>query len=183
MPDVKNPPLLVAQETQSWCFAAAEVMVRNCFGLPNLSQYVIARRITENLAALDPEVQEKWELALMMDQSLDLQEDGGTNSSSHLVQLVRSQWNAFDHTSTSGYFVPDLTAELVRKEIDNNRVFVIGNAIHYYVVYGYSENGNVLHLRDPWPAGRGGSTTQMRLKELVSLKGSVTIFFHGTDTK
>lgn len=93
MPDVKNPPLLVAQETQSWCFAAAEVMVWNYFGLPNLSQYAIARRITENLAALDPEVQEKWELALMMDQSLDLQEDGGTNSSSHLVQLVRSQWN------------------------------------------------------------------------------------------
>ncbi len=177
MPNVQNPPALVAQETPSWCFAAAEMMIRTYYGLPDLSQYDIARRITQNLAALDPEVQEKWEVALMMDQSLDVQEESGTNSDSRLVQLVRTQWNAFDHTATNGYFVPDLTAELVRKEIDNNRVFVVGNAIHYYVVYGYSHDGNLLDVRDPWPSGRGGSRTQIELKELVSQEGQVAILF------
>ncbi len=177
MPTVANPPALVAQETPSWCFAAAEVMVRNYRKLPPLSQYEIARRITRSLAALDPAVQEQWDLAEALDASTEQPENGGANMLSQVVQLVRTQWNAFDTAATGGRFAQNLTSEQVRTEIDSDRIFVIGTTIHYYVVYGYSKDGNVLDIHDPWPAGRGGLRTQITLEELRNLTANVVIFF------
>ncbi len=177
--DVTHPPALVAQETGAWCFAAAEVMVRAYRNLPALSQYAIARRNTLSLAALDPSVQERWDLAQALDASVDppQQENGGANLASEVVQMVRTQWNAFDTATTGGRFIPNLTADLVRGEIDNDRIFVIGTAIHYYIVYGYSDDGNTMKLRDPWPAGKGGLTTTMTLQHFLALDGHVAIFF------
>lgn len=177
--DVTNPPALVAQETGAWCFAAAEVMVRAYSNLSAMSQYAIARRNTLSLAALDPDVQEQWELALALDASADppQQENGGANLTSQIVQMVRTQWNAFDVVTTGGRFIAHLTADLVRGEIDNDRIFVIGTAIHYYVVYGYSDNGNTMKLLDPWPVGKGGLTTTKTLQDFLALDGHVTIFF------
>ncbi len=177
MREVQNPPALTAQETPAWCFAAAEVMVRRYYGLQEATQYAIARRSLEALASLDPDVQEAWELAAVLDQSGQVDENNGRNMNSHIVQLVRTRWNAFDNAATGGRFITGLTTDMVRTEIDNNRIFVIGNAIHYYVVYGYSEDGEVLHLRDPWPSGRGGERTRITLRELQSVRGSVVIFF------
>ncbi|MDK4734785.1 hypothetical protein [Rhizobium sp. CNPSo 3490] len=177
MPTVTTPPALVAQETSSWCFAAAEVMVRSYRSLPAVLQYDIARRTTWALAELDPAVQERWELAEALDLSAGQREEGGANLLSQVVQLVRTQWNAFDNAATGGRFVQHLTAELVRTEIDNDRIFVVGTAIHYYVVYGYSDDGNVLDVRDPWPAGQGGLTPRIALAEFLGLPAHVTILF------
>jgi len=175
--EVAHPPALVAQETPSWCFAAAEVMVRNYRTLPLMSQYAIARRITLSLAALDPAVQEQWDLAQALDASTGQHEDGGANMASQLVQLYRTQWNAFDTAATGGRFVQNLSPELVRGEIDNDRIFVVGTTIHYYVVYGYSDNGNTMQVRDPWPAGKGGLRTEITLADFQALEAHVAIFF------
>jgi hypothetical protein len=177
--DVANPPALVAQETPAWCFAAAEVMVRSYRHLEAMPQYAIARRITASLAALDPEVQEVWQVALALDNSTGQHEDDGANRDSQVVELVRTQWNAFDTAETGGRFVQGLTPELVQGEIDHNRIFVVGTTIHYYVVYGYSNNGSTLRIRDPWPAGQGGLRTSITLEEFEKIPAHVVIFFDG----
>lgn len=177
MPTVKNPPALVAQETPAWCFAAAEVMVRNYLRLPPIAQYDIARRITESLANLDPAVQEQWQIAQALDLSTAQKENGGANLQSEIVQMVRLQWNAFDNAATGGRFFQNLDAQAVKNEIDNNRIFVIGTSYHYYVVYGYADDGRTLLLRDPWPAGKGGLKQQISLADFVQLPAHVVIFF------
>ncbi|MCZ7447921.1 hypothetical protein O8B93_10035 [Agrobacterium rhizogenes] len=179
MPTVNNPPALIAQETPSWCFAAVEQMVRAYRGLAAATQYAIARRNTAALATVDPQVQERWELAQILDQSGDVDEMGGANPHSEVVKLVSSQWNAFDHGTTGGQFVPALTVDIVRREIDNNRVFVIGTNIHYYLVYGYTEEGKglQLHIRDPWPAGRGGTKTRIGLQEFLATPAHTAVIF------
>ncbi len=179
MPTVTNPPALVAQDTPAWCFAAVEQMVRAFCGLPAATQYEIARRNTEALATVDPQVQERWELAQTLDQSGGIVEQGGVNPHSNVVRLVSSQWNAFDHTTTNGHFVKGLTADIVRDEIDNNRVVVIGTEHHYYLVYGYTVNGGDLdlHILDPWPAGRGGARTRIGLREFLAMPACVAITF------
>jgi hypothetical protein len=179
MPTVNNPPALVPQLTPAWCFAAVEQMVRAYYGLPAATQYVIARRNTAALATVDPEVRERWELAEVLDQTGGINEQAGANRNSNIVQLVSSQWNAFDHETTGGHFVNGLTADIVRHEIDNNRVFVIGTEYHYYLVYGYTVNGKdlELHILDPWPAGRGGARTRLGLQEFLAMPARVAITF------
>ncbi|MGF6157541.1 hypothetical protein M2267_002800 [Ensifer sp. KUDG1] len=178
MTTVLHPPPLVPQGSAAWCFAAAEAMVRSFRNLPAVSQYDIARRSTFALASLDPAVQERLQIAQALDLSTDQLENDGANRNSQVVQLVRTQWNAFDNATTGGHFlnVP-LTAQAVKTEIDNNRIFVIGNAYHYYVVYGYENDGNTLLLRDPWPEGVGGLTPQMSLANFLQLPGRVAILF------
>lgn len=179
MPTVNVPPALIAQETSAWCFAAVEQMVRAYYGLAAASQYQIARR---NLAALAGQVlaiQERWELAQVLDLTGNIAEMNGNNPQSNVAMLVAGQWNTFDHATTGGQFVDGLTAEIVKREIDNNRVFVIGTTIHYYLVYGYTETANdiVLHIRDPWPVGQGGSRTQISLQEFLTMSGHTAIVF------
>ncbi|MFK3780329.1 hypothetical protein [Agrobacterium sp. NPDC089420] len=179
MPTVHNPPALIAQETPSWCFAAVEQMVRAYYGLGAATQYAIARRNTAALATVDPQVQERWELAQVLDQSAEIDEQDGANPDSNIVKLVFSQWNAFDHATTGGRFVDALTADIVRREIDHDRVFVIGTHIHYYLVYGYTENGKdlELHVLDPWPAGQGGTRTRIGLQEFLRTPAHTAVVF------
>ena len=61
----------------------------------------------------------------------------------------------------------------------NNRVFVIGTHIHYYLVYGYTVNGKDLdlHILDPWPAGQGGTRTRIGLREFLEMPARVAIIF------
>ncbi|WP_341487743.1 hypothetical protein [Pararhizobium sp. A13] len=178
--EVKNPPALVAQATGAWCFAAAEVMVRSYRNLPAMSQYAIARRNLLSLAELDPAVQEQWETAQALDASATppRQENGGANMESAVVQLVRSEYNAFDNASTGGQFM-QLSAATVLAEIENNRIFVVGTSIHYYVVYGCNVDGTTLLVRDPWPAGQGGLATEISLAVLLNTVGHVAISFTG----
>ncbi|MDO1581773.1 papain-like cysteine protease family protein [Rhizobium oryzicola] len=153
MKSVKSPPKLVLQETSSWCFAAAEVMIRAYYKKPSLSQYDIARSATEARAQADLDLQLKWVQALSFDEENKLLENGGGNDKSHIVQLVRREWNSFNQDATGGHFVQNLTPEKVLEEIANNRVFVVGNDVHYYVVYGCSEDGKTLYARDPYETG------------------------------
>ncbi|WP_457588945.1 papain-like cysteine protease family protein [Ensifer canadensis] len=111
MPSVSNSPTLIAQETPSWCFAAAEVMVRQYYGLPQMSQYEIARASTAALAQADLSLGEKWDLAQVLDSSADVTEDVGENHKSKIVELVRGQWNAFNHDATGGQFIAKPTWE------------------------------------------------------------------------
>jgi hypothetical protein len=178
MPTVNNPPALVAQQTGAWCFAAAEVMVRSFYNLPVMTQYNIARRSTAALAQLDPSVQDNWDMALAMDQSLNEQENGGANMASQIVQMVNSHWGAFDNAATNGHFLNTaLTAADVRNEIDNNRIFVVGSPIHYYVVYGYNNNGNTMLVLDSWPPNQGGLVTQLTVVQFLTYSNRVVVLF------
>ncbi|WP_158218305.1 hypothetical protein [Roseateles puraquae] len=49
MKTVNHPPALIAQETTSWCFAAAEQMVRRYFKLEDDTQWQIAERLCRGL--------------------------------------------------------------------------------------------------------------------------------------
>lgn len=164
MKTVKNPPKLVLQETPSWCFAAAEVMIRAYYNQASLSQYAIARSATEALAQAEPNVQLQWVQALSYDQEHKVAENGGANLQSHIVQLVRSQWNSFNHDATGGHFVQNLTPEQVLTEIASDRIFVVGNLYHYYVVYGCSEDGKTLYARDPY--GQGNAQAAIALSTI-----------------
>jgi hypothetical protein len=177
MPNVNNPPALIAQETGAWCFAAAEQMVRAYYGLEARNQYQIARRIAAARAELDPQFQETWQLAQALDASMEQTENGGANLASQVVQLVRTQWGAFDHDATHGHFEANLTAEIVKREIDANRIFVLGAEIHYYVVYGYSDDGKTMLVRDPWPAGTGGMRATVSLATFNGWNGHTAILF------
>jgi hypothetical protein len=178
MKTVSQPPRLIAQQTTAWCFAAAEQMVRRYYGLPDDSQWTIADRLCRGLAALDPGFQERWVLAISMDEFTGQQPQGGNNLSSAVVGLVRNQYGAVNVEATGGRYLP-LTAKLVREQIDANRIFVIGTAIHYYVVYGYDDDGSTLLVRDPWPKGTGGLTSKLTLAEFGAEKDRVAIVYDG----
>lgn len=178
MKTVAQPPSLIAQETTAWCYAAAEQMVRRYYGLPDDSQWTIAERLCSGLASLDPEFQERWVLAMSSDESTGQQPESGKNQKSEIVRLVRGKYGALNVEGTGGRYV-QLDATLVREQIDANRIFVIGNAIHYYVVYGYDDGGSTMLVRDPWPAGTGGQKSSLTLKELGAQGNSVTIVYGG----
>lgn len=181
MRTVSDPPTLVAQKTSSWCFAAAEVMVRAYYGLPKLTQYEIARASTEALSEAQFGLRERWELAMALDSSLGVTENDGENPSSHIANLVRGQWHSFNHEATGGRFIANVSWADVQEEIDNDRVFVVGSDIHYYVVFGYSEEreGKWLYVLDPWPAGKGGQKTVLSFAELKATDGHTCIVFGG----
>lgn len=181
MRTVSDPPTLVAQKTSSWCFAAAEVMVRTYYGLPKLTQYQIARASTEALSKVQFGLGERWELAMALDSSLEITEDDGENPNSHIANLVRGQWHSFNHEATGGRFIANVSWADVQEEIDNDRVFVVGSDIHYYVVFGYAEEreGKWLYVLDPWPAGKGGQKTVLSFAELKATDGHTCIVFGG----
>jgi len=178
MPTVANPPALVAQETGAWCFAAAEVMVRNYYNVAASTQYAIARRQALLLAESDSNLEYRWVMAESSDMGAQRNEAGGTNLNSEIVQLVRAQRNVFNDGATGGRIIPgNLTPQLVRDEIDANRIFVIGTDIHYYVVYGYTTNGMVMNVRDPWPPNQGGMKTEIRLNDFLRSSETLVSFF------
>lgn len=181
MRTVKKPPTLVPQETGAWCFAAAEQMVRRYFGLAVPTQYEIARAFTSALAEVDPALQEQWQLASAMDESSvpPQLENGGANLSSQVVRLVQSQWGVLDQDATGGRFIDSLDEATVRQEIDNDRILVVGNSIHYYVAYGYEGAGNSFKLLvlDPWPAGVGGQQDHVTLPEYQGWVNRLAIRF------
>jgi len=178
MPNVTNPPALAPQQTGAWCFAAAEVMVRAYYNLPTMTQYDIARAALWALSRVDAGEQDQWDLAEALDQSLNQNENGGANMASQIVQLVRSHYGALNNTATNGHFFNGvLAAADVRGQIDADKIFVIGNPIHYYVVYGYENNGDTMTLLDSWPANVGGLRTQMTLTEFGALSNKLAIFF------
>ena len=181
MPDVSHPPELVAQETGAWCFAAAEQMARAYYGLEERSQYEIARGFTSARAVIDSGLQMEWQTAVLLDSTAEPpeREEGGTNLSSAVVQLVRSQYGVFDQDATGGTFVSNLTEELVRREIDADRILVIGNSIHYYVVIGYEGAGKsfVMRVLDPWPPGVGGQATTVGIGSYEEWSNRIAIKF------
>ncbi|MBD9571879.1 papain-like cysteine protease family protein [Ensifer sp. ENS08] len=179
MRTVRNPPSLIPQETGSWCFAAAEAMVRAYYRLPTLSQYEIARASTEALSRTGTRITEQWEMARALDDSMGVAEDGGRNLNSNVVQLVRGQWNSFSQEVARAYFIKDPQWDDIRREIENDRILVVGNANHYFVVIGYSEEDGVQELLvlDPLPVGRGGNRSLLSFDELLSIEGHACIAF------
>jgi hypothetical protein len=181
MRTVTNPPTLVPQETGAWCFAAAEQMVRAYLGLEVRTQYEIARAFTAARAVVDPTLQEPWQMAVAMDESSNppQAENGGANDSSQVVQLVRAQWGVFDQDATDGTFIDALDEVTVREEIDHDRIVVVGNPIHYFVVFGYEGTGVGFELLvlDPWPAGQGGQRDSVKLSEYLRWEGRLAIRF------
>ncbi len=181
MPDVPNPPSLIAQETGAWCFAAAEQIVRAYYELEERTQYEIARAFTSARALVEAELGVEWQTAVLMDATAEPPEleEGGANLNSAVVQLVRSEYGVFNQDATGGAIVGLLTEGIVRAEIDVDRVLVIGNSIHYYVVIGYDGAGDDfrLHVLDPWPPGGGGQRDWVTFAEFQGWVNKVAITF------
>ncbi|GLQ93155.1 papain-like cysteine protease family protein [Dyella acidisoli] len=177
---VPNPPALIAQETPAWCFAAAELMARNYYGLTTPSQYEIARTSVIRLvdAGAKPTL-EQWNSATTYDLLANQQENGGANLNSARVQLIRTNWGAIYPNDIGGHFEANYTQENFRADIDAGEIVIIGTAIHYYVVYGYEDNGNnfTLLVRDPWPAGVGGQLQRVRYDDFANWLGRTIISF------
>ena len=179
MRTVTNPPTLEVQETPSWCFAAAEQMILRYYGHAPLSQYAIARScVAARAAAGDPEgnVANRWEVATGADARLGHDEADGRNLHSEVVKLVRSQWGIVGHEALGGrYLRGPLDRTIAHDEIDADRIFLLANQIHFYVVYGYE--GDTLFVLDPWPAGKGGKTSEISLATVAGWPNGTTILF------
>ncbi len=177
--NVNNPPALIAQETPAWCFAAAELMARNFYGLGTPTQYAIARASIMGLVgAQAPPTFAQWNQATMSDLLNDQDENNGANLLSERVQLVRNTYGAIDHTAINGRMRDNYTVNEFKADIDSNNIVVIGTAIHYYVVYGYDDAKDfTLRVRDPWPANVGGQAATIPYAQFLGWNGRVVIKF------
>ncbi|MBI9075790.1 MAG: hypothetical protein JEZ02_10295 [Desulfatibacillum sp.] len=187
--DVNNPPALVAQETGAWCFAAAEQMARAYFGLLPISQYEIAYNSLMGLvAAQAPPHFNQWNIASMADLLANIttnitptqvaQSGQPPNPLSQRVALVRATYGAFNNVPFNGSISNVCTPGNFRADIEANKIVVIGNAIHYYIVYGYDDrDGFVLKVRDPWPPGVGGQATTIDYDTFNAWASKVAIRF------
>ncbi|GFZ93449.1 hypothetical protein [Dyella caseinilytica] len=176
---VTNPPALIAQETPAWCFAAAELMARNYYGLGAPSQYAIARAsLMQLVAAQAPPTFAQWNDAVFDDLLSGEQENGGANLNSEQVQLIRNSYGAVNHAAINGRLQNNYTPGNFRADIDSGNIVIIGSAIHYYVVYGYDDTNNfTLLVRDPWPAGVGGQRQRVAYDDFVNWAGRTAISF------
>jgi Peptidase_C39 like family len=179
MPTVNNPPALIAQQTGAWCFAAAELMARNYYGLDTPSQYEIARASLMALVeAEDPIPFQQWNAAGLNDLLNNQEEDNGNNLNSERVQLVRNNYGAINHDAINGRLAADFAFEAFKVAINSNKIVIIGNAIHYFVVYGYDEQkAPKLLVRDPWPANVGGQQTEILYATFAAWNNRVVIHF------
>ncbi len=180
MRTVRNPPRLIPQQTGAWCFAACESMVRSYYQLPGRSQYQIARAYTAERANVEPDLNLRWQMAWATDQGPPVQhEQNGDNPNSQIVALVRSEWGVVDADATNGRYIAALDEAVVRREIDADRILVIGNPIHYYAVFGYEGTGPkfTMLVLDPWPVGNGGAVDQVSMTEYRGWQGPVAILF------
>lgn len=177
---VDKPVPEVPQQTEVWCFAAAEQMVRSYYGLARKTQYQIARAYTAARARIEYETLGKeWQAAVDADEQDGELEDGGDNLKSAVVLLVRSKRGSIVLDDLGGKYIPELTADIIKEEIDNNRIFVIGSASHFYVVYGYDEgeDGIEMLVRDPYPPVIGGARTRISLAAFKQMDGRAAIRF------
>lgn len=176
---VPNPPALIAQRTPAWCFAAAELMARSYYGLDMPSQFDIARASVMLLVgAQAPPTFAQWSQATENDLLSGQNEEDGANLLSDRVQLVRNSYGAINHAAINGRLGNDYTAANFRTDIDNANIVIIGNAIHYYVVYGYDESADfALLVRDPWPTDVGGQQTTILYKTFAAWNNRVVISF------
>jgi hypothetical protein len=166
---VNNPPALIAQQASGWCYVAAELMARIYYGFPVDTQYNIARRSVIALANVPvPEIRTAWLNATAADYASGQDEQNGANLASARVDVVRTQWGAINYDAIGGYIVTDCSQQDFRDDIAQNKIVIIGNALHYYVVYGYDDSKDfTLLVRDPWPPGGGGQTTTIPYNTFV----------------
>ena len=176
---VANPPALIAQQTPAWCFAAAELMARTYYGLATPGQYDVARASVMLLvAAQAPPTYTQWNQATLNDLLSNQDENHGANLLSERVQLVRNSYGAINHDATAGQLSNDYTQSNFRADIDSNNIVIIGNAIHYYVVYGYDDRRDfMLQVRDAWPVGVGGQQTAIPYAQFAGWGYRVVINF------
>ncbi|MGO8868040.1 MAG: hypothetical protein ACLQME_16225 [Alphaproteobacteria bacterium] len=179
--NVNNPPALVPQETAAWCFAAAELMARNFYNLATPTQYAIARASVMLLVeAQAPPTYAQWSQATEDDLVNNQDENGGANRQSQRVQLVRNAYGAIIPAAIHGQMTNDYTELQFKADIDDSDIVIIGNAIHYYVVYGYDDTDPknfTLRVRDPWPRNVGGQRQTIPHSELATWNNRVVIHF------
>ncbi|MCP3944659.1 MAG: hypothetical protein GY710_24720 [Desulfobacteraceae bacterium] len=187
--DVTQPPVLIFQETNSWCFAAAEQMARTYLGINIPTQYEIAyNSLMAQVNAAAPPYFAQWNNASAIDLLANIIADitpgqlaiSGNlpNHASSRVNLVKNTYGAFNHTACGGTMSNVFSQANFRAEIEADRIVVIGNAIHYYVVYGYDDrNGFNLKVRDPWPTGVGGQLTIIPYTTFDGWAGKTVIRF------
>lgn len=178
--NVANPPALVAQQTTAWCFAAAEQMVRGYRNTPTLTQYQIARQnVMALVEAKSSPTFDQWNSAVQYDLLNNQEEEGGENLGSRRVQLIRNHYGALNHDAVGGIMTGNYTPEQFISDIDDDKIVVIGNAIHYYVVYGYDGSPSDLRLNvlDPWPAGRGGQNQTLPYSTFSAWSDKIVIHF------
>ena len=167
--DVNAPPALIAQQTPYWCFAAAEQMARAYYGLPVLTQYEIAyNSLMQLVGAVAPPHFVNWSNAALIDLMNGVDADvtpaqvavsgNPPNPHSERVRLVHGTMGAFNIAPFVGATLGgQATQGNFRADIEANKIVVVGNHIHYYVMYGYDDiNGFDLKVRDPMPVGVGG---------------------------
>ncbi|MBE1161469.1 hypothetical protein [Dyella acidiphila] len=176
---VNNPPALIPQQAPGWCFAAAEQMARNFYNRPARTQYDIARRIVIALVDIpDPDTYDDWLAATLYDEANGLEENNGANLQSARVQLVRSRWGAVNYNDIGGYIANNYGPQDFRDDIDRNKI-IIGNANHFFVVYGYEDAGDfTLLLRDPWPENVGGRQQSVRYNTFTNWNDRQVIRFN-----
>ncbi|ACL04562.1 hypothetical protein [Desulfatibacillum aliphaticivorans] len=188
--DVNVPPALVAQQTGAWCFAAAEQMARAYYGLPVLNQYEIAyNSLMQLVGAMAPPHLANWNNATLLDLMNGVVADitpaqlavsgNPPNPNSQRVALVQNTMGAFNIAPFAGASLGgQATQGNFRADIEANKIVVIGNFIHYYVVYGYNDiNGFDLKVRDPMPTGVGGLSTAVPYANFNAWHAKVVIRF------
>ncbi|SHJ10781.1 hypothetical protein SAMN02745216_01043 [Desulfatibacillum alkenivorans DSM 16219] len=168
--DVTGPPGLVAQETGAWCFAAAEQMVRAYLNMEVPSQYGIAYASLMLLISQgDPDLLLAWSTAAETDLLLEVDDDitpeqlevsgNPPNPDSERVAMVKRTYGIFNHWDLGGAISSSCLPRDFREDIGSDKLVVIGNRNHYYVVYGYTDAGPfILRARDPFPPGLGAGT-------------------------
>lgn len=187
--DVNNPPILVAQETGAWCFAAAEQMARAFFHLPAMSQYDIAyNSLMIQVAAMAPPYFANWNNATMADLLANITDDitpaqlaisgNPPNPLSQRVNMVQNTYGAFNPVPFPANVGNVATPGNFRADIEANKIVVIGSFIHYYVVFGYDDRaGFNLKARDPMPVGVGRANAVIPYDAFNAWGGKVVIRF------
>ena len=176
---VPRPPALIAQETPAWCFAAAELMARNYYGLATPTQYAIARASLVALVdAQDQVITALWSSAIDYDRDNHQDERDGANLDSAVVELIRNTYGTVNYDAINGYIARSYNPQDIRGDIDQGNILIIGNANHFFIVYGYDDTGDfTLLLRDPWPAGRGGAQQSIRHDDFMRWNFRLVIRF------
>lgn len=150
------------QETDSWCFAAAEVTAQRGFGNNSISQEQIAHEVLMARAAAGDD------LAHAQDYLQRVQQLQGTNSPddtswASLRDLVNSDQtlrgyleNSWGQPMLSGRTVQmggRIHSDVIKQTLDSDGLVLTGNDVHWKVIYGYKEWSD-LSLRyrvyDPW---------------------------------
>lgn len=150
-----------AQQTNSWCFAAAEAIVQAGFGA-GITQAEIAHNVLRDRGLGQDNTQHAVDYAERL-QELCLANGVNDMSWASVSVLVttdqtlngylRNSWGTPQLTNRTYTGGGQLTADAIITTLDANGLVMSGNNIHWKVIYGYrrfSDGSVQLRVYDPW---------------------------------